>query len=157
MHIQNNMSNFATANPIRIWLHRGVEQLVARQAHNLEVACSSPASATKQAVIRLLWTNYGLNIKIGRTELYKLENWYSHKSLVLNVKYIANHVGITQSKHRVLFFCVMILHTILWLYMQSEGTISPYRQNKLLTIIVLIHNHLKTNKKIGKPTRDFPI
>ena len=26
--------------------HRGVEQLVARQAHNLEVACSSPASAT---------------------------------------------------------------------------------------------------------------
>ena len=27
-------------------LHRGVEQLVARQAHNLEVACSSPASAT---------------------------------------------------------------------------------------------------------------
>lgn len=26
---------------------RGVEQLVARQAHNLEVACSSPASATK--------------------------------------------------------------------------------------------------------------
>ncbi len=27
---------------------RGVEQLVARQAHNLEVACSSPASATKK-------------------------------------------------------------------------------------------------------------
>ena len=26
--------------------NRGVEQLVARQAHNLEVACSSPASAT---------------------------------------------------------------------------------------------------------------
>lgn len=26
--------------------YRGVEQLVARQAHNLEVACSSPASAT---------------------------------------------------------------------------------------------------------------
>ena len=25
---------------------RGVEQLVARQAHNLEVACSSPAAAT---------------------------------------------------------------------------------------------------------------
>ena len=30
-------------------LHRGVEQLVARQAHNLEVACSSPASATKES------------------------------------------------------------------------------------------------------------
>ena len=29
--------------------HRGVEQLVARQAHNLEVACSSPASATTAA------------------------------------------------------------------------------------------------------------
>ena len=29
-------------------LHRGVEQLVARQAHNLEVARSSPAPATKQ-------------------------------------------------------------------------------------------------------------
>ena len=27
--------------------HRGVEQLVARQAHNLEVARSNPASATK--------------------------------------------------------------------------------------------------------------
>ncbi len=27
--------------------YRGVEQLVARQAHNLEVACSSLASATK--------------------------------------------------------------------------------------------------------------
>ena len=29
-------------------LHRGVEQLVARQAHNLEVARSNPASATRQ-------------------------------------------------------------------------------------------------------------
>ena len=29
--------------------HRGVEQLVARQAHNLEVACSSPASATHES------------------------------------------------------------------------------------------------------------
>ena len=31
--------------------HRGVEQLVARQAHNLEVACSSPASATMKPVV----------------------------------------------------------------------------------------------------------
>ncbi len=38
--IQQKSSNFAPTN-------RGVEQLVARQAHNLEVACSSPASATK--------------------------------------------------------------------------------------------------------------
>ena len=29
--------------------HRGVEQLVARQAHNLEVACSNPASATTKS------------------------------------------------------------------------------------------------------------
>ena len=29
--------------------YRGVEQLVARQAHNLEVACSSPASATHES------------------------------------------------------------------------------------------------------------
>ena len=28
--------------------YSGVEQLVARQAHNLEVACSSPASATNE-------------------------------------------------------------------------------------------------------------
>ena len=28
--------------------YRGVEQLVARQAHNLEVACSSPAPATSK-------------------------------------------------------------------------------------------------------------
>ena len=31
---------------------RGVEQLVARQAHNLEVACSSPASATKKTQVQ---------------------------------------------------------------------------------------------------------
>ncbi len=31
--------------------YRGVEQLVARQAHNLEVACSSPASATKKNAV----------------------------------------------------------------------------------------------------------
>lgn len=33
--------------------HRGVEQLVARQAHNLEVVRSSRASATKKAQHRL--------------------------------------------------------------------------------------------------------
>ena len=36
-----------TIKPIVLDIHRGVEQLVARQAHNLEVACSSPAAATK--------------------------------------------------------------------------------------------------------------
>ena len=37
-------TTFALANE----KYRGVEQLVARQAHNLEVACSSLASATKK-------------------------------------------------------------------------------------------------------------
>ena len=39
--------------------HRGVEQLVARQAHNLEVACSSPAPATlKQDTFRALLLSF---------------------------------------------------------------------------------------------------
>ena len=33
--------------------NRGVEQLVARQAHNLEVARSNPASATKKGAIQV--------------------------------------------------------------------------------------------------------
>ena len=43
-HLANprKQRTFALANK----KHRGVEQLVARQAHNLEVACSSPAPAT---------------------------------------------------------------------------------------------------------------
>ncbi len=40
--VSSESSTFAVANK----KYRGVEQLVARQAHNLEVACSSPASAT---------------------------------------------------------------------------------------------------------------
>ena len=35
-------------HPLRKNQHRGVEQLVARQAHNLEVARSNPASATRE-------------------------------------------------------------------------------------------------------------
>ena len=38
--------------------HRGVEQLVARQAHNLEVARSNPASATKVSVTSYKVTRY---------------------------------------------------------------------------------------------------
>lgn len=41
-------------------LYRGVEQLVARQAHNLEVACSSPASATKNG--EASWTSTSFTI-----------------------------------------------------------------------------------------------
>ena len=37
---------------------RGVEQLVARQAHNLEVACSSPASATNNDIASCNTTSY---------------------------------------------------------------------------------------------------
>ena len=37
---------------------RGVEQLVARQAHNLEVACSSPASATNNDIANCNTTSY---------------------------------------------------------------------------------------------------
>ena len=58
LDLQEKNSTFAFANrkqllgncqqveKCTLLLHRGVEQLVARQAHNLEVACSSPASAT---------------------------------------------------------------------------------------------------------------
>ena len=39
--------------------HRGVEQLVARQAHNLEVARSNPASATTEPDSRRVSFVYG--------------------------------------------------------------------------------------------------
>ena len=38
--------------PLHPLKHRGVEQLVARQAHNLEVARSNPASATIKTILR---------------------------------------------------------------------------------------------------------
>ena len=40
------MTAFTRKSQVRPRKDRGVEQLVARQAHNLEVACSSPAPAT---------------------------------------------------------------------------------------------------------------
>ena len=54
MFFKNNRINICVIQKILVPLHplkkkhRGVEQLVARQAHNLEVARSNPASATKQ-------------------------------------------------------------------------------------------------------------
>ena len=48
--------------------NRGVEQLVARQAHNLEVACSSPASATKKDDCR--WQSSFLYCGCGETAAY---------------------------------------------------------------------------------------
>ena len=47
---------------------RGVEQLVARQAHNLEVACSSPASATKQKEKFLKIKNFSFYFNIRPTQ-----------------------------------------------------------------------------------------
>ena len=41
---------FVPLHPLRKKQHRGVEQLVARQAHNLEVARSNPASATTKGM-----------------------------------------------------------------------------------------------------------
>ena len=52
--VRKKSSTFALANEgtsLFSGKYRGVEQLVARQAHNLEVACSSPASATIKPVI----------------------------------------------------------------------------------------------------------
>ena len=43
---------FVPLHPLRKKQHRGVEQLVARQAHNLEVARSNPASATIETILR---------------------------------------------------------------------------------------------------------
>ena len=45
--ISKNLRTFAADLKKSSAKHRGVEQLVARQAHNLEVARSNPASATK--------------------------------------------------------------------------------------------------------------
>ncbi len=59
--------NFALAKE----KYRGVEQLVARQAHNLEVACSSPASATKEAqVIDLGFTFYSTTNLLSHLDRY---------------------------------------------------------------------------------------
>ena len=44
---------------------RGVEQLVARQAHNLEVACSSPASATNNDIASCKATSYVVFFVLG--------------------------------------------------------------------------------------------
>ena len=49
--VPRNRCTFALANK----KHRGVEQLVARQAHNLEVARSSRTPATSKKPVRLLF------------------------------------------------------------------------------------------------------
>ena len=48
---------------LRIFIHSGVEQLVARKAHNLEVVSSSLAPATRKKIMR----NY-INIEVSERE-----------------------------------------------------------------------------------------
>ena len=63
LHNSENSRTFAPAKqeaplPRSIFkVHRGVEQLVARQAHNLEVARSNPASATQQEAQEKSWAS----------------------------------------------------------------------------------------------------
>ena len=58
-------TTFALANE----KYRGVEQLVARQAHNLEVACSSPASATHNDIASCKTTSYVVFVFRSRQNL----------------------------------------------------------------------------------------
>ena len=51
---------------------RGVEQLVARQAHNLEVACSSPASATNNDIASCKATSYVVFFVLGCVKVNKI-------------------------------------------------------------------------------------
>ena len=58
--------------------HRGVEQLVARQAHNLEVARSNPASATKMAVQSdKQWAggHYGFRTRTNSEKNKRMRGW----------------------------------------------------------------------------------
>ena len=65
-HLDNprNRRTFALANK----KHRGVEQLVARQAHNLEVARSSRTPATKKKPngFFFLYVNANVNVNANR-------------------------------------------------------------------------------------------
>ena len=53
-YFKNNAYLCTRLEKMSTFKHRGVEQLVARQAHNLEVARSNPASATLKQPKRLL-------------------------------------------------------------------------------------------------------
>ena len=56
-------------------IHRGVEQLVARQAHNLEVACSSPAPATKAWFPQAFFVGSPLHMLPGRSSWTSQAAW----------------------------------------------------------------------------------
>ena len=61
---------FVPLHPLRKKQHRGVEQLVARQAHNLEVARSNPASATQQEMQAKRLAFFRIQIKYPIVRFY---------------------------------------------------------------------------------------
>ena len=61
---------FVPLQPISKKQHRGVEQLVARQAHNLEVARSNPASATQQEMQAKRLAFFRIQIKYPIVRFY---------------------------------------------------------------------------------------
>ena len=80
------MKSFAVSRKLHTFAHaikkctnnqyRGVEQLVARQAHNLEVACSSPASATNNDITSCknneLCRFFGFRVRQNRDKIGRL-------------------------------------------------------------------------------------
>ena len=75
LHISGNSRTFAPAKQetscVLHGKYRGVEQLVARQAHNLEVACSSLASATTEVrFYRTFFVFYGRLFTCSRSQFF---------------------------------------------------------------------------------------
>ena len=61
-----------TFAPVNERKHRGVEQLVARQAHNLEVVRSSRASATNK---RQMWSTIAVMRLYSFAFFHRLKKW----------------------------------------------------------------------------------
>ena len=79
-------TTFALANE----KYRGVEQLVARQAHNLEVACSSPASATTMSekqitkAFRTFFVYTPVQGSDSRAQIYRVNHNNSNSSIIVH-------------------------------------------------------------------------
>ena len=69
MYFKNYVYLCTRLEKMSTFKHRGVEQLVARQAHNLEVARSNPASATLKQPKRLLLFFSIVYKKVTRTKI----------------------------------------------------------------------------------------
>ena len=87
--------------------NRGVEQLVARQAHNLEVARSNPASATRTRMCHILF--FFAAKSLGRLSFPKNQNMrvisfsmilnpIAAPTLVETIKLRMYEMGLTQTK-----------------------------------------------------------